>query len=209
MELKEIEHYLTRIAPGRNPVLTEMETYAEEIHFPIVGSIVGNVLGFFAKLVNARRIFELGSGFGYSALWFALSTAEDTKITCTDLSKSNYDQAMMYFEKAGVKYKIDFKVEDALVALRQTTDPQDIIFNDIEKSEYPEVFNLALDRLRVGGLLITDNTLWHGKVLSNEISDESTRGVLRYNELAFSDKRVHSVLLPIRDGITVSIKLKS
>ncbi len=207
MELRDIERYLLRIAPKRNPVLEEMERYAEKIHFPIVGPIAGNVLGFFAKLIHAKRIFELGSGFGYSALWFALFTDENAKITCTDLSNNNHDLAMTYFKKAGISHKIEFQVQDALEALEQVTIPQDIIFNDIEKKDYPKVFNLALDRLRIGGLLITDNTLWHGKVLSSDNKDESTLGVIRYNEIAFSHPRVHSVLLPIRDGITVSVKI--
>ncbi len=207
MELTKVEQYLFNVSPNYDETLRKMEAYAENTNFPIVGPIVGNVLGFYARLIGARRIFELGSGFGYSALWFALSTAEDAQIICTDLSKDNYERALLHFEQAGVIDKIEFKIQDALDALREVSDKQDIIFNDIEKRDYPKAFELALEKLRIGGLLITDNTLWHGKVLSNKHEDESTLGVLRYNELAFSDERVHSILIPLRDGITVSVKI--
>ena len=200
-----LHDYLDRLLPKRSDVFLEIEKYAEMEDFPIVGPLVGNILFQYAQLTKAKRILELGSGFGYSALWF--SQASPNEIICTDLSKDNIKRAMVYFEKAGVTDKIQFIEGDGLDILRQVEGEFDIIFNDIEKEDYPEAFKEAVPRLRKGGLLITDNVLWDGKVLDSSPKEEATKGVKEYNRLAFSDPQVLSVIIPIRDGLGVSIKM--
>ena len=187
--------------------MKELEEYAIEEHFPIVGAIVGNLLMNYARMIKAERILELGSGFGYSALWFAKGM-EKGIIICTDFLEKNKLIAEKAFEEVNQKEKLELKFEvgDGLELLEQLEGEFDIIFSDVEKEDYPLVFKKAIPRLRRGGLLITDNTLWYGKVLKEDQS-ESTKGVKEYNRLAFNTKGVQSVLIPIRDGITVSLKM--
>jgi len=201
-----LDEYLADLIPERGKLLQEMEEIAEENGFPIVGPQVRQVLMQYAILVDAKRIFELGSGYGYSAMWWAKATDEDCHIWCTDSDPANKVQADGFFTQAGYQDRITFLVGDALTQLEKVDGDFDIIYCDVNKEQYPEVYKQALPRLRKGGLLITDNTLWSGRVLEDNPS-ESTRGVIKYNQLAFNDDRVLSMILPIRDGVCVSLKL--
>ena len=158
-------------------------------------------------MINATRIIELGSGFGYSALWFSEGMSEDTTIICTDFKEENKKLAEEYFKRAEIKTNIDFRLGNGLEILNASEGEFDIIFNDVEKEDYPEVIEKAIPKLRKGGLLITDNTLWYGKVTKNRKKDYQTRGSREFNKLSFNDERVMSVILPLRDGITVSLKI--
>jgi len=181
-----------------------MEEYAKERDFPIIGPLVGNFLMQYAVLSRANRILELGSGFGYSALWFAKANPEE--IICTDSSEEKKNMALDFFKRSGTK-KIKFIVGDALEILDQLKGDFDIIFCDIDKEAYPLAFQQSIPRLRKGGLLLTDNTLWYGRVLELKPDRSSTEGVKEYNRLASTDSRVISTIIPIRDGLSVSIKL--
>ncbi|MFW9853333.1 MAG: O-methyltransferase [Candidatus Thorarchaeota archaeon] len=205
---KKIEKYLESQLENRDSIFKELEQYSEKIDFPAVGPQVGQLLYQYTKLIRPKRILELGSGFGYSALWFAKGADDNCEIICTDFSQENADLAQKIFEKANVKNKIKFIVGDALEILSELEGEFDIIFNDVDKEEYPETFKASIRRLSKGGILITDNTLWYGYVAEKEIieKDEATKGILEYNKLAFSDPEIISVILPIRDGITISLK---
>lgn len=205
--LPGLEDYLEGLLPKRDPILVDMETYAEKNKFPIVGPLVGQFLMQYARLIRPKRILELGSGFGYSAIWFAKGAPEDVEIICTDLSKDNVDRANSYFERANFGKKIRFLVGNALELLEQLEGEFDIIFNDVEKEDYPKVFNASVPRLRQGGLLMTDNALWHGRVIETASTDKPTIGAKEYNRLAFNDPRVLSTIVPIRDGLAISFKL--
>jgi predicted O-methyltransferase YrrM len=203
----DVEEYMTELLKNRSTIFKEIERYAESIDFPIIEPLVGVLLNQYARLIKAKRILELGSGFGYSALWFSEGMDEDTEIICTDFKEKNKKLALDFFRKAEINTKIDFKLGDAIEILDSIEGRFDIIFNDVEKEDYPEVYKKAIPKLRKGGLLITDNTLWYGKVTQVEANDYQTTGSRKYNELAFSDERVISVILPLRDGITISMKL--
>ncbi len=203
----EIERYMNNLLENRPPIFKELEVYAREIDFPIIEPLVGKLLNHYAHILNAKRILELGSGFGYSALWFSEGMDNQTEITCTDFDESKKELAMDYFVKAKTKTKIDFKLGDALEILDISEGNFDIIFNDVEKEDYPEAFRKSIPKLRKGGVLITDNTLWYGKVANEGEKDYQTEGVREYNRLAFSDKRVISMIIPLRDGITISLKI--
>ena len=202
-----ITEYLMNLIAERDTILKEMELYADKHDFPIIGPLVGQFLMQYAKLVYAKRILELGSGYGYSAMWFAKATSSETTIICTDNSEHNKRLANEFFTKAHIDHRIIYHVGNALDILNSLEGEFDIILNDIDKDGYPQAFNAALPKLRTGGLMITDNTLWSARVLENPPKGKSTKGVQEYNKLAFNDPRVLSMLIPIRDGVTVSLKL--
>ncbi|MCG3221064.1 MAG: O-methyltransferase [Candidatus Heimdallarchaeota archaeon] len=202
-----IDKYIDSLISNRDPVFVEMETYATKISFPIVGPQVGQILMSYAKLMNATRILELGSGYGYSAIWFDKGMNEKGEIICTDFSHENELLAMKYFESTHIKSSIKYQIGNALEIMEQTEGEFDIIFNDVDKEDYPKTLLASIPKLRKGGVLITDNTLWYGSVIKEGTIGDATQGVMEYNRLAFSDTRVISILLPVRDGLTISIKL--
>jgi predicted O-methyltransferase YrrM len=202
----DINNYLHSLIPHRDPVLEEMEQIGREKGFPIIGPLVGRLLCQLALLTRAREIFELGSGYGYSAIWFSKGMQPGGRIICTDGASENARQAADFFERSGIQKSVDYRVGDALSLLEREPGPFDIILNDIDKHEYPEAFKKALPRLRKGGLLITDNTLWYGKVVTGD-QEASTLGILEFNRLAYTSAEVFTTLIPLRDGVTVTMKL--
>jgi caffeoyl-CoA O-methyltransferase len=201
-----INAYLHNLLPQSDSVLSEMERIGQEKGFPIIGPLVGRLLCQLAQLTQARRIFELGSGYGYSAVWFSKGMAADGRIISTDGSAANARAARQFFERAGISSRVDFRVGDALTLLDQESGSFDIILNDIDKHEYPQAFEKAIPRLRKGGLLITDNVLWHGRVATGD-QQPSTLGVLKFNQLAYGSPDVLTTIIPLRDGVAVSLKL--
>ncbi|MFX1507743.1 MAG: O-methyltransferase [Promethearchaeota archaeon] len=199
------DYLLDLLGAERDNVLVEMENYAKEQDFPIIGPLVGQVLSQYTQLIEAKRILELGSGFGYSAIYFA-KAAPEAEIICTDVSEENKNLSISYFKRLAIS-NIKFIVGDSLEIINKLQGEFDIIFNDVDKEEYPEAFKISVPRLGKGGILITDNALWYGRVLESNSQRESTKGVKEYNRLAFSDPRVLSTMIPIRDGICISIKL--
>lgn len=203
----DIERYIESLISERDLIFKEMEAYAARISFPIVGPQVGQILMSYSKLLNAKRILELGSGFGYSALWINKGMSKGGEIICTEFSHENELLAREYFENTIIETKIIYNIGNALEILEGIKGEFDIIFNDIDKEKYPEAFLASIPRLRKGGVLITDNTLRYGSVIKEGYIGEATKGVIEYNKLAFSDNRIISILLPVRDGLTISIKL--
>jgi predicted O-methyltransferase YrrM len=202
----KIEDYLHRVTPERPPVMQEMEAYAAEKGFPIVGPLVGRFLYQMARVTEARRVLELGSGFGYSAYWFALGMGGRGKITMIDGSEENRTRALGYLERAGLETKFKFKVGDALSVLTEIEKEFDIVFNDVDKEGYPDMIDPAAFRLRRGGLFITDNLLWSGRVCDTE-QDAATRGVVEFTRRLYADPRFFTTILPLRDGIALAIRI--
>lgn len=184
----------------------EMEEIGEKRGFPIVGPLVGKLLYQYALAINAERIFEMGSGFGYSAYWFAKAIPDTGKLFFTELSIDNAQLALSFFERAKIDSRINIQVGDSLSILDKTPGQFDLIFNDIDKEDYPLVVEKAYKRLRKGGLLIADNVLWFGRVLTDDHSS-STKGVREFTRLLLSEKGFLTTIIPIRDGISVSLKL--
>ena len=203
---ESVEAYLESLNGHTDSVLAEMEEIARKKSFPIVGPLVGRVLGILAGSLNARRVLELGSGYGYSGIWFARSLAADGRIICTDHSSDNRDQALKFFTAAGMESKLEFHVGDALQVAREQKGPFDIVFCDIDKEQYPEAIELAVKLLRTGGLFITDNTLWSGKVADRGVADSTTKAVRKFNETVFRRKDLMSTIIPLRDGVAVCQK---
>jgi predicted O-methyltransferase YrrM len=201
-----IEKYLATIRPPRDEILREMERLAGAREFPIVGPDVGRLLFNLARAIGAKRILELGSGFGYSAFWFAQALPPDGDLHCTDLRRENQRAAENYFQRAGLASKLTFHVGHALEIAGALSGPFDIVFNDIDKEEYPRAIAVALSLLRPGGLFLTDNALWDGKV-AEPGPDEPTQAVLRFNDELARHPGFSTVVLPLRDGVSVAVKL--
>jgi len=201
----DIEKYMRDLIPARDEVLTEMEGYAAEHNIPIVGPLVGRFLASLVMMTKAKRIFELGSAIGYSTLWFAQAAGPEAEIHYSDGSRANAERAAGYFERASVSARIRVHVGDALTALASTTGKFDVIFNDVDKDGYPAVLDAVPDRIKAGGLFITDNTLWHARVLNpQEPTDEA---VCTFNRRLFASPHFYTAQLPIRDGVSVAIRL--
>ncbi|TFG77617.1 MAG: O-methyltransferase [Thermodesulfobacteriales bacterium] len=183
-----------------------MEEMAREKNIPIVGRQVGSFLYQLAITINAKRIFELGSAFGYSAYWFAKAVGIDGQVYFTDLSKDNILLAKDFIKLVGFEERIHIHFGDGALILDESSGEFDIIFNDIEKEDYPQVIDRAYKKLRIGGLFITDNVLWHGRVISEDKSP-ATEGVREFTKLLMSHKGFYTTIVPIRDGLSISVKL--
>jgi predicted O-methyltransferase YrrM len=204
----DVEEYLYQLLPERDAVLIEMEKYAEEHRVPIIGPAVARLLSLFAQVSGAKRIFEMGSAIGYSTIWLARAAGPKGKVQYTDGDPANAERARAYFKRAGVAKRINVQVGDARDLLKKTPGKFDLIFNDVNKDQYPDALRVALPKLKRGGLFITDNTLWSGKAARPAAPDDvHTLGVQEFNRLVYSSKELYPVLIPLRDGVTVCCKL--
>jgi len=201
-----VEDYLYSLIPARDEVLQQMESEAVERNIPIVGPLVGRVLHQLALMIQAKTIFEMGSAIGYSTIWWARAVAEGGRVFYTDGNRKNAEEARGYFARAGVLDRIDIRTGDALEILSEQNGEFDIIFNDIDKEDYPRAFRLAIPRLRKGGLFVTDNVLWSGKVAQKNPGEASTKAILEFNKLLYGSPELFTTILPIRDGVAVAIK---
>ena len=204
-----LESYLADLAgvPAVDPVITEMEERAATQGFPIVGRSVGRLLEVHARAVGAQRIVELGSGFGYSAYWFARAVGPDGRVVCTDGDPDNAAAAEKYLTAAGVWDRVTFRTGDALNGLSAEDGFFDVIYCDVDKYDYPECWRSASERIRVGGLYICDNVLWSGRVAEDADTDEETEAIREHNRLIMSDSRFAATIAPLRDGVLIAFKL--
>jgi predicted O-methyltransferase YrrM len=201
----EVEDYLYAMLPARDEVLTEMENEAARRDIAIVGPAVARVLYQLAVISKAKTVFEMGSAIGYSTIWWARAVGDGGRVIYTDGDSKRAEQARGYFERAGVSKNVVVRVGDALEILSEQKEPYDIIFNDVDKTDYPRAFRLAIPRLKTGGLFITDNVLWSGK-LRKPNPDAETKAILEFNRLIYESKELFTTILPLRDGVAVCIK---
>jgi predicted O-methyltransferase YrrM len=207
----KIEEYMeARLKRFDEPVLLEMEAHARESGFPIVGRNVGVTLEVLARSVGARRIMELGSGFGYSAYWHARAVGPDGEVHLTDGNPENELKAADFLRRAGLADRVRFHVGDAVEELNALDGEFDVIFNDIDKDGYPAAWRAASERIRDGGLYACDNVLWSGRVAVEDPDDPRphfTEAVLEHNQLIAEDERYLSTIIPTRDGVMVAIRV--
>jgi predicted O-methyltransferase YrrM len=201
-----VDDYLYSMLPKRSEVLAEMEDYATQHSIPIVGPAVASVLQQLALMINARTVFELGSAIGYSTIWWAQAVGDKGRVIYTDGDKKNAERARGYFTRAGVANRITLHTGDALEVLSEQKQEFDIIFNDVDKEDYPRVLRLVAPRLRRGGLFITDNVLWSGHVAEKNPTDARTKAILEFNRKLYDSKEFYTTILPIRDGLAVALK---
>ena len=194
------------------PVLLEMEAEGAERGFPIVGRLVGVTLELLARSVGARRVFELGSGFGYSAYWFARAVGPGGEVHGTDGDPENEPKALGYLSRVGLADSLRWHVGDAVSSLNATDGEFDVIYCDIDKPGYPDAWRAASERVRVGGLYLCDNVLWSGAVADPDgdhgRDKATTEAILEHNRLIAEDERYVSSIVPTRDGVFVAFRAR-
>lgn len=205
--IARLEQYLLAVTPARDRALADMERYAARHGFPIIGPLVGRFIYQLTVALRATRILELGSGYGYSAYWFALASGKKGRITLTDTDPVNLARAKAYFARGGLETRFSYRVGNALAVAARLHGPYDIILNDIDKEDYPETIDVAARLLRPGGLFITDNVLWSGKVFASRASDPATEGIRRFTRKLHRDRRFFSTIIPLRDGLALSVRV--
>jgi caffeoyl-CoA O-methyltransferase len=205
----DVSAYLERLVPPRPSELAEMEVYAKEHKFPIIGPAAGQLCYLVARLTGARTIFELGSGFGYSTAWFARAVRESGGGTVHHVVWDDElsARAREHLSRLGLADLVRFEIGEAVGVLKQQEGPFDLIFNDIDKKGYPESLPVIKEKLRTGGVLIIDNMLWFGRIFDPEDESEDTLGVREFTERITTDRDWAVSLIPIRDGLIVARKI--
>lgn len=186
----------------------EMEKLAQERGFPIVGRLVGMFLEVLTKSITAKRVFEFGSGYGYSAHWFGRAVGEQGKVICTEGDPKNVELAEKYFERLKMSERIEYHCGWAQDVFKKTSGEFDIIYNDVDKDAYPEVWQLAKTRIRSGGFYIADNVLWSGRVLHDKVEEDVapgwTEAIQKHNLEIVKDPNFDFFINPTRDGVIVA-----
>ena len=192
-----------------HPVLIEMEKEAVDNNFPIIDRLVGIFLETMSRSINAKRIFEFGSGYGYSAYWFAKAVGKEGIVICSDGDPLNKEKAEKYLNSAELGDRVDFHTGYAHEIFSETEGLFDICYNDVDKGQYPEIWHLAKNKINPGGLYIADNVLWHGRVAVENYVDIVpgwTEAIMEHNQLIFNDPEFDAFISPTRDGVVVARK---
>ena len=207
-----IEDYMRSLLTRYDePVLLEMEAEGKERGFPIIGRLVGVTVELLARSIGARRVFELGSGFGYSAYWFSRAVGPGGEVHATDGDPANEQKALDYLSRAGLAEPIRWHVGDAVGNLAAVQGEFDVVYDDIDKGGYPDAWRAARERIRVGGLYVCDNVLWSGAVADPKGDHgrdaATTNAILEHNRLIADDERFVSTIVPTRDGVFVALRV--
>jgi predicted O-methyltransferase YrrM len=188
-----------------------MERLADERGFPIIDRLCGRLLEMLALSIGARRVFELGSGFGYSAYWFSRAVGPDGEIHLTDTDPDNEAQALDFLKRADLGDPIHYHVSDALEALEMTSGQFDIVYCDIDKGDYSKAWSVGRDRVRPGGFYISDNMLWSGRVAGvfekEDVRPGWTEAIDATNRAIEADPDFRSVIVPLRDGVVAALRI--
>lgn len=200
----EMRDYVQDLVDEKDALLDRMELYARERDFPIIGRDAGRWLELLTRMVGGRRVLELGSGFGYSAFFFARAVGESGSVRGVEREAHEALGFEVFFAGHPFAERIAIEVGEGRDVLAEDEE-WDVIFVDAEKEEYAELLALAVPRLRSGGLVLFDNALWGGRVLLEE-PDASTAGVQRFNEALFAHPELDAHILPAGDGLAVGRK---
>lgn len=209
-----IEAFLDAANPAPSPVLEEMTAYGRDQDFPTVGPNVGQCLRVVATLAGARRVFEFGSGFGYSAAWFLGALPADGELVLTDYDADNLDTAREFLDRVDGDATVRYEVGDALATFERYDGPFDVVLVDHEKAEYADAFRKIRDELADGGVVVADNMM-SGPVDPEAVTaalrgadpaDDHTAGVARYIEVVRDDPGFETAFVPLGEGIAVSVK---
>lgn len=210
-----IQEYQNSLLPARDAVFLEMERYARENDFPIIELAVGQFCYQIANLIDAKYIFEMGSGYGYSTAWFARALKERYEIV-PDTPGIVYhvvwdevlsDMAQDYLQRLGYEGHVEYQIGEAVKALEEFEEESlDLILCDIDKETYPEALPIIKEKLRPGGVLLIDNMLWYGRIFDKNNTSASTEGVRKFTRLITTDPDWIVSLIPVGDGVILATK---
>jgi predicted O-methyltransferase YrrM len=201
--------YIDSLVPSRPQEMQAMETEAEWTDFPIIGPTSGYLCYQVARMISARRVFELGSGFGYSTAWFARAVTENGggEVFHVVWDENLSRQARTHLSALGYDDIIHYHVGEAVQTLRESSGLFDLIFNDIDKEDYPNSLPVIAQKLRPGGVLIVDNMLWHGRIFDGKDQTPATKGIRSLTGLLTNSPDWVTSLIPVRDGVMLAYKL--
>jgi predicted O-methyltransferase YrrM len=205
---QQVRQFLDELVPQRPAELQKMEAYALAEDFPIIGPAAGYFCYQITRMMGARRVFELGSGYGYSTAWFARAVQEngggevhhvvwDEKLSCL---------ASQHLGRLGYAGIVRYRVSEAVQALREAEGTFDLVFNDIDKHGYPEALPVIKSKLRPGGVLIVDNILWSGRIFNRSDKEADTEGIRKFTQQITSDPDWFVSVVPIRDGLILAYR---
>lgn len=205
---ESIDEYVVKHSQQEPRVLQELskETWQKVLNPRMLsGAFQGRVLSMISKIIQPKNVLEIGTYTGYSAICIAEGLHQDGVIDTIDKNEELEDLQNKYFEKSGNRKRIVQHVGNALEIIPTLNKTYDLVFIDADKSNYPSYFNMIIDKMNSGGIILSDNVLWSGKVVEKlDPKDIDTNALLKYNKLLNTDKRIETVLLPIRDGLTLS-----
>lgn len=207
---EKLDEYLINHSEKEPEILSDLnrETNLKVLQPRMIsGTYQGRLLSMISKIINPKKILEIGTFTGYSTLCLAEGLDKNGQIHTVDINEELYDLQRKYFKKSSFNNNITQHLGNALEIIPKLDYDFDLIFLDADKINYPKYLDVLIVRLKKGGVLLSDNVLWDGKVL-NEISqkDKSTKAIVEYNKMLKNRTDMDSVILPIRDGITISIK---
>ena len=207
---RRVAAYMDELVPPRAARLAELEVEARRTGFPIIGPATGHLCYLLTRLSNARQVFELGSGFGYSTAWFARAVKENGggivhHVVWDDRLSREARENLVALGLADV---VQFHVGEAVATLQQAAGPFDVIFNDIDKQDYPKALDVITTKLRPGGLLLVDNMLWSGRIFERRDTSPATRGVRELTRRVQADPRWIGSVIPVRDGLLVAHRVE-
>jgi len=207
---KELDHYIVSHSEDEPELLQQLnrETHQKVLQPRMLsGHYQGRVLSMISKILNPKTILEIGTYTGYSAICLAEGLQEEGVLHTIDHNEELHDLQRRYFDRSGYGEEIIQHTGDARDIISKLDMTFDLVFMDADKENYVNYFHLIIDKIKPGGVILSDNVLWSGKVLEPlKPDDEATKGIIAYNELLKTDKRIETVILPIRDGLTVSRK---
>ncbi len=206
---EQICEYHLQLSQHSDPVLLRMEEEAKRDRFPIIGPASGKFCYMMARAIGAKRIFELGSGYGYSTLWFARAVRENGggEVHHTVWDERLHVRARENVQEAGYSDLVRFHLGEAVETLTKTEGPFDIIFNDIDKHGYPASLPAMKEKLRVGGMILIDNMIWHGAIFDPSDTSPDTQGVRDFTAALQADPDFVFQLVPVRDGIIAALRV--
>jgi len=204
----KVQEFLISLVPEREPEMLVMEKYGEATGFPIIGPAAGYVCYQTTRLIGARNVFEMGSGYGYSTAWFARAVKENGggKVHHVVWDQKLSERAVVHLAKLGYDKLIEYHVAEAVAELGKAAGPFDLIFNDIDKQAYPSSLPLIKQKLRKGGVLIIDNILWSGQVFDAKDHSKNTEAIRRFTHAITTDPDWIVTLTPVRDGLIIAYK---
>ena len=199
------------VTSDQNDIAREMENYAANVGFPIVGPVAGNLMSLLAKTIHAKRVLEIGSGYGYSALWFARAVGKDGKVYCTEGNLERIKMAKEYLTRAEMWERVEYFHGFAQDFVAQAEGEFDIIYNDADKAQFPSLFETFEQHLRPGGYYIADNAIWSGRPAGVNVGDVDPlwiKGVIEHNKMVFEHANYEAAIVPTRnyDGLLIARK---